>query len=66
MPNSIEYATIFQQELDKAFVPASATGWMQQNARLAKYSGGNEIKIPNLVMDGLADYDRDAGTPKEA
>ena len=61
MPNSIEYATIFQQELDKAFVPASATGWMQQNARLAKYSGGNEIKIPNLVMDGLADYDRDAG-----
>ena len=47
----------FQQELDKAFVPASATGWMQQNARLAKYSGGNEIKIPNLVMDGLADYD---------
>lgn len=61
MPNSIEYATIFQQELDKAFVPASTTGWMQQNARLTKYSGGNEIKIPNLVMDGLADYDRDAG-----
>ena len=61
MPNSIDYATIFRQELDKAFAPASVTGWMQQNARLTKYSGGNEIKIPNLVMDGLADYDRDAG-----
>ena len=61
MPNSIDYATIFRQELDKAFVPASVTGWVQQNARLTKYSGGNEIKIPNLVMDGLADYDRDAG-----
>ena len=35
MPNSIDYATIFRQELDKAFVPASVTGWMQQNARLS-------------------------------
>ena len=61
MPNSIEYATIFQQELDKAFVPASTTGWMQRNARLAKYTGGAEIQIPSLLMDGLADYDRGEG-----
>lgn len=61
MANSIDYASIFQQELDKAFVPASVTGWMQRNARLAKYAGGDEIKIPSLVMDGLADYDRNSG-----
>lgn len=61
MPNSIQYATIFQQELDKAFAPASVTGWMQANSRLAKYKGGNEIKIPNLTMDGLADYSRSSG-----
>ena len=61
MANSIDYGTIFQQELDRAFAAESVTGWMQRNARLAKYTGGSEIKIPTLVMDGLADYDRNEG-----
>ena len=28
MPNTIQYATIFQKELDKSFVRDALTGWM--------------------------------------
>lgn len=61
MPNLIEYATIFQQELDKAAVEQSTSGWMELNDKLVKYNGGSEVKIPKLDMDGLADYDRQEG-----
>lgn len=61
MANTIEYATIFQAELDKAAVAAATSGWMEVNQDLVRYTGGDEVKIPNVVMDGLADYDRSAG-----
>lgn len=61
MPNVLEYATIFQQELDKAAVEQSTSGWMEVNDKLIKYSGGADVKIPSLTMDGLADYDRQKG-----
>ncbi len=61
MANTIEYAKIFQRELDKAAVAEATSGWMEVNRDLVKYSGGNEVKIPNVVMDGLADYDRANG-----
>lgn len=58
---SIEYAALFQKELDQAAVAAATSGWMEANAGLVKYSGGREVKIPKVAMDGLADYDRAKG-----
>ncbi|WP_276949798.1 hypothetical protein [Acetatifactor muris] len=59
--NKIETAAIIQSELDKAAVEQSTSGWMEVNEKLVKYSGGAEVKIPSLDMDGLADYDRKNG-----
>lgn len=59
--NTLEYAKLFQTELDKQVVQLATTGWMEANAGQVKYSGGNEIKIPDIVVQGLADYDRDTG-----
>lgn len=61
MANTIEYASVFQTELDKAAVEGATSGWMELNDKLVKYSGGAEVKIPKLDMDGLADYDRQQG-----
>ncbi|KYG90377.1 hypothetical protein A0U40_18250 [[Bacillus] sp. KCTC 13219] len=64
MANSIAYATIFQQELDKQLLVGATSGWMEPNSNLVKYNGGNEVKIPNILMDGLGDYDRADGFVK--
>ncbi len=61
MANTIEYAKVFQNELDRAAVQKATSGWMELNSDMVKYNGGNEVKIPSIVMDGLADYDRDNG-----
>lgn len=61
MANSIALSQIFQQELDKQMLAEAATGWMEENASLAKYSGGNVIKIPKMSMNGLANYSRNNG-----
>ena len=61
MANNLEYATTFQSELDKAAVEQATSGWMELNDKLVRYNGGAEVKIPKLDMDGLADYDRQAG-----
>lgn len=59
--NTIQTATIIQTELDKAAVEQATSGWMEVNENMVKYSGGSEVKIPSLDMDGLADYDRKNG-----
>jgi len=61
MANTIAYAQVFQQALDEQMLSGAATGWMELNAALVKYNGGNEVKIPKMVMDGMADYDRSSG-----
>lgn len=61
MPNVLEYSKIFQPSLDKQVVQQSTTGWMEANDNLIKYTGGNEVKLPNILMDGMADYDRTNG-----
>lgn len=61
MANTIEYAKVFQSELDKQIVEGSTSGWMEDNAAQVIYNGGNEIKIPKVTLLGLADYDRDDG-----
>jgi|GEM_PF-49003 len=64
MANVIEYAKVFQTELDTQMVAGATSGWMELNSDMVKYNGGNEVKIPKVVMDGLADYDRENGFNK--
>ena len=63
MANTIEYAKIFNAELDSAATQGLMTGWMEANAGRVKYNGGNEVKIPKMTLDGLGDYKRDTGYP---
>ena len=59
--NTLEYAKIFMASLDKQLIETATSGWMEANAGQVKYSGGNEVKIPKISMNGLGDYDRDTG-----
>lgn len=59
--NTIEAAKIFMTALDQQMIEGATSGWMEQNAGQVKYSGGNEVKIPTIATNGLADYDRDSG-----
>ena len=59
--NTLEYAKIFQQKLDQQAEQQSTSGWMEANAGDVRYNGGDEIKIPDIVVQGLANYDRDNG-----
>lgn len=59
--NTLAYATLFMQELDKQVVVGATSGWMEGNAGLVIYNGGNTVKIPKLTMDGLGNYDRSLG-----
>lgn len=61
MPNVIEFAPIFQRQLDALAVQECTSGWMEPNQSLIIYNGGADVKIPILEMDGLADYDRNEG-----
>lgn len=66
MPNVLEYSTIFQTELDKAFESQATSTWMDANAGQVIYNGGKYIKIPTINMEGLKDYDRNKGYPEGA
>lgn len=64
MANTLEYAKIFQPALDKQVIQEATTGWMELNSNMVRYNGGNEVKLPDIVMDGLGDYDRANGFVK--
>lgn len=64
--NTLEYAKIFAQTLDKQMLAEATSGWMEANAGQVKYSGGNEVKIPMISTSGLGDYDRDEGFKRGA
>lgn len=59
--NTLEYAAIFNTALDQIMIEEATSGWMEANAGLVKYTGGDEVKIPTLNMDGLGDYKRGVG-----
>ena len=56
--NTLQYAQILMQALDQKAVQTMATGWMDANAGQVKYTGGNEVKIPTMSTQGLANYGR--------
>ncbi len=59
--NTLEFAQLTQTALDKQVIAEATSGWMELNASQVRYTGGSEVKIPKLSMDGLGDYDRDNG-----
>ncbi len=59
--NTLNTAVLFQQQLDLVAVQNALTGWMDANAGQVKYSGGAEVKIPKMALQGMANYDRDNG-----
>lgn len=61
MPNTIEYAKLYQKTLDELALQELKTAWMEDNAGQVIYNGGNEVKIPKMSLDGLAKYDRSTG-----
>ena len=65
MPNTIALISIFNTMFDEVMVTASTTSWMEANAGMVKYNGGNKIEIPSISSNGLGDYSRDTGYAKK-
>lgn len=59
--NTLATATLFMTQLDKIAVQEAITGWMDANAGQVIYNGGSEVKIPKMSVQGMGDYDREAG-----
>ena len=59
--NTIEYAKTFMEALDTQLIAGATSGWMEENSGQVQYSGGNEVKIPKIQLNGLGAYDRDSG-----
>ena len=59
--NTLATADIFMRTLDKVAERDAVTGWMDANAGQVIYTGGATVKIPKITVQGLGDYDRDAG-----
>lgn len=59
--NTITLAEKMTDELDRAVVQKSVTGFFCDNAVRAKFVGANTVLIPNVELSGLGNYDRDDG-----
>lgn len=64
--NTLQIATIFMQQLDLTAIQSALTGWMDANAGQVRYTGGAEVKIPKMALQGMANYDRNNGYTKGA
>ncbi len=62
MANAIEKFKQYIDTLDEVYKISSVTSVLDGNNRLVKMgANANEIVIPKMSMDGLADYSRDGG-----
>lgn len=62
MANTIALAKKYVPKLDEVFQRASLTTDLESDAMLARDGANtNEIVIPKISMDGLADYNRNSG-----
>lgn len=59
--NSLAFNSRLTQELDKALVQKSVTGFMVDNSMRQKFVGAKTVLIPDIDLQGLGDYDRDEG-----
>ena len=62
MANSIALAKVYTNLLDEVYRQSALTAVLESDASLARQgANANEIVIPKLSMDGLADYSRNSG-----
>ena len=62
MENSIALAKVYTNLLDEVYQQSALTAVLESDATLARQgANANEIVIPKLSMDGLADYNRNSG-----
>ena len=62
MANSIQLAKVYTNLLDEVYQQSALTAVLESDATLARQgANANEIVIPKLSMDGLADYNRNSG-----
>lgn len=62
--NTLAYAAQLQTKLDEKAVVGLTSGWMDANASQVQYNGGNKVRMPEMEVTGLKDYDRDKGYPE--
>ena len=62
MPNNIQLAKVYTNLLDEVYKNSALTAVLESDASLARQgANANEIVIPKISMDGLADYSRNSG-----
>ena len=62
MANSIALSKVYTNLLDEVYQQSALTAVLESDASLARQgANANEIVIPKLAMDGLADYSRNSG-----
>ena len=62
MANNIALAKVYTNLLDEVYKNSALTAVLESDATLARQgANANEIVIPKLSMDGLADYNRNSG-----
>lgn len=62
MANSISLAKVYTDLLDEVYKQSALTADLESDASLARQgANANEIVIPKISMDGLADYSRNSG-----
>ena len=62
MANAIELAKSYVPKLDEVYKLASLTAMLDGASDLARQgANANELIIPMMTMDGLADYSRNSG-----
>lgn len=62
MPNTIQLAKVYTNLLDEVYKNSALTAVLESDASLARQgANANEIVIPKISMDGLADYSRNSG-----
>ena len=65
MANAIQLSKNYVPNLDEVYAAASVTAVLDSDASVAKQgANANEIVIPKLSIDGLADYSRKSGYTK--
>lgn len=55
------WVSLFQTNFDKIIVAEANTGFMEANPENIQYNGGRTIKIAEIAVSGLLDYDRENG-----
>ena len=62
MANSIQLSKVYTNLLDEVYQQSALTAVLESDASLSRQgANANEIVIPKLAMDGLADYSRNGG-----